>query len=327
MPDGQFQAPAGYNAAMEIFGVLAVSFAITYLLALGMERWAPRLGLVDSPACRKPHERGTPIGGVALVAGVLAGFLPFAPHSQALWGWLAGALGVALLGTIDDRLQLRAELKLLGQTLAALAAALGGGLIISSVEIFGVEIALGMLAVPSTLLWIVGITNAFNLIDGLDGLAAGAAIFASMATLVMSVQAGNSEALPLSLAIIGASLAFLRFNSHPARLFLGDGASYFLGFTFALLTVSASVGRWEPLEGVPFAVPLVLLGYPILDTLWAIIRRLRAGRSILEADREHIHHRLLVSSWGYRRTVWLFYALFAALAALSLLLASAAGGR
>jgi UDP-GlcNAc:undecaprenyl-phosphate GlcNAc-1-phosphate transferase len=312
---------------MEIFGVLAISFGITYLVALGMERWAPRLGLMDSPACRKPHARGTPVGGVALVIGVFVGFTPFASRSPAIWGWLIGALGVALLGAIDDRWGLRAELKLLGQTLAALVTVFGGGLIIRSIEVFGVEIALGMLAVPFTLLWIVGITNAFNLIDGLDGLAAGAAIFISAAALVMSMQAGNSEALLLSLALIGSSLAFLRFNSHPARLFLGDGASYFLGFTFALLTVVASGSRWEPLERVPFIAPLVLLGYPITDTLWAIIRRLRAKRSIFEADREHIHHRLLGRGWGYRRTVWLFYGLFAILAALSVLLASAAAGR
>jgi UDP-GlcNAc:undecaprenyl-phosphate GlcNAc-1-phosphate transferase len=323
MPEAAIPIP-GYNAAMEIFGVLAASFGITYLLALGLELWAPRLGLMDSPAYRKPHARGTPIGGAALVAGVLVGFIPFVLRSPALWGWLAGALAVALLGTIDDRWHLRAEHKLLGQALAALVTVLGGGLIIRSVEIFGIEIALGMLAVPLTLLWIVGITNAFNLIDGLDGLAVGAALFISIATLVTSLQAGNSEALLPSLALIGASLAFLRFNSHPASLFLGDGASYFLGFTFALLTVAAP-SRWEPLEGVPFMAPLVLLGYPILDTLWAIIRRLRAKRSIFEADREHIHHKLL-AKWGYPATIRLFYGLFAVLAALSIL-ASAAGGR
>jgi len=297
---------------MEILGPLILSYALTHLLALGLLRLAPRLGFVA--AC------GTPIGGAALVLGSLAGFLPFVPSSGGLWGWLIGALAVALLGTIDDRRGLSAEIKLIVQALSALFPLLLAGFIIRSFDLFGVGIELGAFAVPFTLLWIVGVTNALNLVDGLDGLAAGLVVIIAAAIAILSAGSSNREALALSLALLGAALAFLRFNAHPARLFLGDGGSYFLGFVLSILTVAALGGGWRPVERVPFLIVVVLLGYPIADTFWAIIRRVHAGRSIFTADREHIHHQLLRRSWGYRRTVWLLYGFFALLAALGLLL-------
>lgn len=297
---------------MEILGPLILSSVFTYLLALGLLRWAPRLRIVD--AC------GTPIGGAALVLGSLAGFLPFTSPSMGLWGWLIGALAVALVGTIDDRRGLSAEIKLIVQALAALCPLLLGGFIIRSLDLFGVGIKLGLLAVPFTLLWIVGVTNALNLIDGLDGLAAGLVVIVASAIAILSAGSSNGEALALSLALLGAALAFLRFNTHPARLFLGDGGSYFLGFVLSILTVAALGGGWGPAERIPFLIVVILLGYPVADTLWAIIRRVRAGRSIFTADREHIHHQLLKKGRGYRRTVWLLYGLFALLAGLGLLL-------
>lgn len=297
-----------------------ISAIVTYLLAWGMFRWAHQLGLVDWPSERKPHAKETPVGGLALVLGSLAGFLPLAvPLSSELLGWLLGALGVALLGLMDDRRELSASSKLLGQSLATLFPILLGGLILHSVCLFGIEVDLGLLAVPFTFLWLLGITNAFNLMDGLDGLAIGATIILAATSAVLSSQTGNGSALALSLAILGGAIVFLRFNIYPARLFLGNGGSYFLGFTIALLTISALQREWGPSERVPLLVPIVLLGYPLADTLWAIIRRLRAGRSIFKADREHLHHQLLKKDWGYRRTVWVLYGLFTVLAALGLL--------
>ncbi|OGF53687.1 MAG: hypothetical protein A2Z21_01365 [Candidatus Fraserbacteria bacterium RBG_16_55_9] len=299
---------------------LIISAVVTCLLAWGMLRWAPRLGLTDLPNERKPHERETPIGGLALILGSLAGFLLFAPLSLELLSWLAGALGVALLGLIDDRWELNAPIKLLGQALLTLFPVLGGGLIIYSIHLLGMTIHLGVLAGPFTFIWLLGITNAFNLIDGLDGLAAGAVVILAASLALLSGPAGNEAALLLSLALLGASLTFLFFNTHPARLFLGDGGSYYLGFTLALLTVAALQAKWGPMEDIPFLVPVVLMGYPIVDMLWAIVRRAHAGRSILKADREHLHHQWLKRGWGYRRTVWMLYGLFTALAALGLLL-------
>lgn len=297
-----------------------ISAIVTYLLAWGMLRWAPQLGLVDWPSERKPHAKETPIGGLALILGSLAGFLPLAvPLSLELLGWLLGALGVALLGLIDDRRELSASSKLVGQSLAALLPLLLGGFTMPSVCLFGIEIDLGLLAIPFAFIWLLGITNAFNLMDGLDGLAMGATIILTATSALLSSQTGNGKALALSLALLGGAIVFLRFNVYPARLFLGDGGSYFLGFTLAILIVSALQTEWGPSERVPLLVPVVLLGYPLADTLWAIIRRLRAGRPIFKADREHLHHQLLRRNWGYRRTVWLLYALFTVLAASGLL--------
>lgn len=296
--------------------VLTISVGVTYLLAWAMLHWAPKLGLTDLPTERKPHGKETPIGGPALMLGSLVGFLLFAPLSSELWSWLVGALGVALLGLIDDHRELSARIKLLGQTLATLSPVLWGGLIIHSIHLWGMTIHLGVLAGPFTFLWILGVTNAFNLIDGLDGLAAGAVAILAVSSAILSSQAGNEAALLLSLALLGASTTFLCFNTHPARLFLGDGGSYFLGFTVALLTVASLKAEWGPTEDVPLLVPVVMMGYPLADMLWAIVRRIRAGRSIFEADREHLHHQWLKAGWGYRRAVWMLYGLFLALALL-----------
>ncbi len=284
-----------------------------------MGRWAARLGLIDAPNGRKLHSHETSIGGLAVVAGSLAGFLPFVSPPFVMWSWLAGALSVALLGSLDDRRELSAPVKLVGQTLAALLLVLGG-FMMYSITLLDLEIELGALAVPFTVLWLVGITNAFNLMDGLDGLAGGAAVILAAAGAILSIPTGNSQILALSLAVLGAALAFTLFNTHPARLFLGDGGSYFLGFTFAFLTLAAVAGPGGILEEVPLLVPIVLLGYPIADTLWAIMRRIWAGRSIFLPDQEHLHHRWLKRVGDHRRAVWALYGLLVVLAALGLLL-------
>ncbi len=302
---------------MATLGPFLISASLTALLAYGLLRWAPRWGLVDEPTPRKAHPRSVPIGGPALVLGVLAGSVPFLLTSG--WGgsWAVGALLVALLGTLDDRRRsgLSPRIKLLGQLGAALLPLAFGPLLVASLDVFGWEVPLGALAIPFTLLWIVGITNAINLIDGLDGLACGQALIAALALAGLSVQTGNEAALTLSFALLGGTFAFLAFNRPPAKLFLGDGGSYFLGFTLAVLSLQATLPTHG--GGVALLVPAALLGYPIADTLWAILRRLRAGRSIFRADTEHFHHRVRDAMRDERRSVWAFYGLFLLLAALA----------
>lgn len=299
-----------------------ISASLTALLAYGCLRWAPRWGLVDEPDPRKPHARTVPIGGPALVLGVLAGSLPFLGASP--WGlsWIVGGALVAAVGTWDDRRGLSPWVKLLGQLGAALISVASGSVLIPSLDLIGWEIPLGALAVPLTLLWVVGVTNALNLIDGLDGLALGQSLVAALALAALSAQTGDDAALALSFALLGGALAFLAFNRHPARLFLGDGGSYFLGFTLALLALIAPSGPGPEGRGagVPLLVPMALLGYPIADTLWAIIRRLRARRSIFQADTEHVHHRMLALLGDECKAVWAFYGLFLLLAALGMAL-------
>jgi UDP-GlcNAc:undecaprenyl-phosphate GlcNAc-1-phosphate transferase len=239
-------------------------------------------------------------------------------------GWLLGALLVALIGLLDDRRELRPGVKLLGQTVAAFLPLLGGN-VVYSIELGGATLPLGLLAAPFTLLWIVGVTNALNLTDGLDGLASGLSAIVALACIALSAQTGNGEALSLALALLGSTLGFLALNSPPARLFLGDGGSYFLGFLLAGLVLAAVQPRWGAFEGMPWVVPIALLGYPLADTLWAVIRRLRAGRSIFEPDDQHLHHGLWRALEDERKAVWALWGLTMLLAALALALFSVAG--
>lgn len=310
--------------------IVIVSAGATVLLSRGLLHVAFRFGLMDKPDGRKPHRGGVPIGGPALVLGSVAGLIPLlglAPTSLGVaspvellpggrWTW-AGALGVAALGLWDDRRELPPRIKLAGQVVFALFPVFLGRLMVQSVELSGFEMGLGPLAGPLTVLWLVGITNAFNLIDGLDGLAAGAAVVLAAASVVASGAWGEGSALVPSLQILGAAAAFAYLNRHPARVFLGDSGSYFLGFLLAV-TVTSSVGGAE-LEGVPLGILVLWFGYPLGDTLWAIVRRAWAGRSIFAADREHLHHRLCERTGSHVGTVWLLYALFFLLAGLGLL--------
>ncbi len=309
-----------------------LALVVTLALARGLLRWAPRLGLLDAPTARKPHARAVPVGGPALALGVLAGWGASAPWTRewALAGWLLGALVVAVVGLVDDRRALPPTTKLLGHVVAALIP-VASGHVVRGVALGDLVVPLGPLAAPLTLLWVVGVTNALNLADGLDGLACGLALVVALASAALSAQTGHADALTLAWALAGAALGFLALNAPPARLFLGDSGSYFLGFLLAGLTLTAPTPPSGPgldpdldLDGVPLLVPLALLGYPLADTLWAIARRLKAGRSIFEPDDQHLHHELRRALGDESKAVWALWGLTMLLAALAL---SAAGSR
>ncbi len=296
----------------------AIAGLVSLILARLSEGVALRLGLLDRAEGRKIHRGIRPIGGLALYLGFLVGALPFLTWSRTPLGILAGGSVVAGIGLLDDRFGLGPKTKLLGQVGGALIPILWGGVWISSVELGGLSFPLGSWGVPLTLLWVVGITNAVNLLDGLDGLAAGCAAISSGFIAWFAWQGGNTEALLLALVLLGAALGFLRYNSHPARLFLGNEGSYFLGFmvgVLALVSFQPDLGR---IRELPILAPILLLGLPIADTLWAIIRRARARRPIFAPDQGHIHHRLL-GRWGYPRALAILYgiSLLLGLAALS----------
>jgi UDP-GlcNAc:undecaprenyl-phosphate GlcNAc-1-phosphate transferase len=187
----------------------------------------------------------------------------------------------------------------------------------------GVQIgspALAVVAIPLTVLWVVGITNAFNLLDNIDGLSAGTAVIASIFLFAFSVSVGNVEAAVLSLALAGGALGFLIYNFNPARIFMGDGGALLLGLLMAASTIVVG-GRASPDVGVsgqtyfffaPLVIPLVILGVPILDMLFAIIRRASRRRGLATADKDHLHHRLMRLGHGQRRSVvilWLWTAI------------------
>lgn len=305
--------------------------ALTVLLATPLVRWlVMRLGAIDRPSDRKVHPRPTPtLGGVAIWMGVLAGIgvaylIPdfrelFELSSEPL-GVMVGGTVILALGVFDDLRGLAAPAKIAGQVLAG-----------SVLVLFGVQLlyfwfpGLGVLslgpdlAVPLTLLWILAMVNAINLIDGLDGLAAGVVTIAAAAFFVYAFRTaepiflGPSPATLFSAIVVGAAVGFLPYNFNPARIFMGDSGSMLLGLVLAAATVSG-VGRTvAPTDtdlaalAIPVAIPLLVLAVPITDVVLAVIRRLRRGAAIFRPDKEHIHHRLLEIGHTHRQAVlWMY---------------------
>ncbi|MFQ5690676.1 MAG: glycosyltransferase family 4 protein [Gemmatimonadota bacterium] len=318
-------------------------FFAGFLLSLGLSilltRWlrgvAPRLGLVDRPDGER-HRHAEPIatvGGIAIfltvavalmgILGVasLAGDLP--PGSRALYPILIGAAAMHLLGVWDDLRDLSARTKFLGQ-LAISLAVFAGGVRLTTVYVPG----LGLLdfALPVslllTVLWLLAITNAFNLVDGVDGLAGGAALLATLTMFVASLTYGHQLAALLLVVTAAALLGFLHFNFPPATVFLGDGGSLFLGFLLAGLGLTSST---KAATAVAIAIPVVAFGLPVLDTVLAMTRRFLRGERLSEADRRHIHHRLMELGHSPRKVAIILYGACGAFALASLLLLSEDG--
>ncbi|MGQ9733698.1 MAG: MraY family glycosyltransferase [Candidatus Bipolaricaulia bacterium] len=299
---------------------LLIGGASSLLLAELSKALAPRLGLVDRAGGqpRKIHEGARAIGGIALFGGLLSGAGPFLHWSRAESSLILGSAVVLGLGLIDDLrgLGLGAKSRLVVQFLAALIPVGWGGLAVRSIALGGWGLVeLGSWGLPLTLLWLVGVTNAINLLDGLDGLAIGCAAIILSALALFAWRAANSVALLLSLALLGSTLSFLRYNFYPARLFLGNEGAYSLGFLLGILALVAFQPEFGPITGLPPPGPILLLGLPLADTAFAIVRRLRERRSIFAPDRGHIHHRLL-ARWGYKPALWISYGISLALSLL-----------
>lgn len=302
----------------------AAALATTYVLVPVVKRLAIRLDAVDYPSKRRINTRPIPrMGGLAVFAGlVVACILQIVGTWN--WGWPSALVPhpsmslnypmlavsfclITAVGAIDDVVSLRPRTKLAGQVLAAGVAAASGLIIGSIVNPFvpGAYIDLGWLAYPITVVYLVAFANIINLIDGLDGLATGISAIAALAMFGFAVLSGRGDAAALSIALFGSTLAFLRFNFHPASIFLGDAGSLLLGF--ALGTISLlSVSRTAALTSL--LIPLIVAGVPIIDTFAAIVRRYRAHVSIGQADKGHIQHRLIEEGFDQRQAVLLIYA-------------------
>ena len=312
------------DEAMPFLMVAAAAFLTTYLCVPLAKRLAYRVGAIDYPSKRRINTTPIPrLGGLAVFAGLcialiveIAGvklldwppILISHPSMNINYPLLSIAfLIIVATGAIDDVRSLSPKKKLLGQILAACVAAASGLLIGRIVNPFvpGSEIELGVIAYPITVIYLVAYTNIINLIDGLDGLAAGISGIASLSMFSFAILSQRLDAAALSIALFGACLAFLRYNFHPASIFLGDSGSLLLGFglgTISLLNVSRTAALTS------LIIPLIVAGVPILDTLSAIVRRKRAHVSIGQADKGHIHHRLIQEGYDQRQAVLLIYA-------------------
>ena len=286
-------------------------------------RIAVRVGAVDYPSSRRINKKPIPrMGGIAIFCGIVAAFVvqyvgttffhwpvvlvPSPLLEVNYWMLVVSFLVIFVTGLLDDRYSLSPLQKLGGQVLAAVVA-VAGGLVIGNISnpFGGPHISLGWLAYPVTVVYLVAYTNIINLIDGLDGLAAGISTLASLTMFVLSVQAGRLDAAALSIAVAGSSLGFLRYNFHPASVFMGDSGALTLGFALGAVSL-LSVTRFAGLTTI--IVPLVIAAVPIIDTFSAIVRRLRGHTGISHADRGHIHHRLLAEGFDQREAVLLMYA-------------------
>ncbi len=290
---------------MPFFLSFIVALSITTACTPLLLRLAPRLGLTDPPGQRKIHSVAMPrVGGIAMAAGILIPTI-LVPHLSApVVGLVAGLLVLLVFGVWDDRVDLDYRVKFAGQFLAVGTCMAVGGVRIASLT-FDTPIALpAPVSLALTFLFLVGVTNAVNLADGLDGLAGGLAFLCASAIAVLGATTSNWTVTTLALIEAGAILGFLRFNTHPARIFMGDGGSQMLGFSIGVLAILVTQGDSSALSA---SLPLLLLGLPILDTVTVMVRRALAGESPFVGDRQHLHHRLLTLGLAHDEAVIVVY--------------------
>ncbi|MGI6065851.1 MAG: MraY family glycosyltransferase [Bacillota bacterium] len=284
------------------------AFVIAYLLTPVMKNVGILVGAVDKPNERKVHHGLiTRIGGVAIYAGFLLPSLFIQDMSRPVMGLLISGTLVMMLGLVDDLRGISPKIKLLGQIMAGLV------LVHYGVEVQfitnplnGGIISLGYLSIPVTVFWVIGVTNAVNLIDGLDGLAAGVSAIAAITLAVVAWTQDQFAVVSLALFLGAGALGFLRYNFHPAQLFMGDCGSMFLGFNLGALAV---MGLSKGATVISLFIPVIILGIPIMDTFFAIIRRFNNKKPIFQADKGHLHHCLLEMGLSHRQAVLVIYAI------------------
>lgn len=282
-----------------------IALTIAYFLTPQIISLAVKTGAMDAPDERKVHTAPIPrLGGIAIYAAFMVAVFFTVDMTNEMIGLLLGGTVIVLVGILDDLKNLPAKVKLFGQIIAAAVLVAFDVRIDFISDPFGDMIYLEYLAIPVTLFWIVGLTNTVNLIDGLDGLAAGVSTIASITILLVALQQNVLLIAVLTAALAGSSLGFLQYNFNPAKIFMGDTGSMFLGYMLAGLSV---IGAVKSAATIALIVPIFALGLPILDTTFAIVRRYMGGKPIFKPDRGHLHHRLLDLGFTQKQAVLLMY--------------------
>lgn len=284
---------------------LVVAFVASILLTPLVKRLAYRIGAVDKPNYRKVHDHVMPrLGGLAIFIAFLIGIVVAQPMDKSMIAILIGSFVIIVTGVLDDMLEISPKAKLIGQTIAAAIVIFFGGVQIDFINLpFGGKLDFGYLSIPLTLIWIIGITNAINLIDGLDGLAAGVSTIALITLATMAFIMSDMFVLVMALILAASTCGFLFYNFHPAKIFMGDTGALFLGF---MISVLALLG-FKNVTFVSLVIPIVMLGVPISDTFFAIVRRLLNKQPPFSPDKSHLHHRLMSIGFTHRQTVLLIY--------------------
>ena len=297
----------------EIFGAFAMAFAVAFIMTPVAKWIAPKIGAMDIPKDnRRMHTKAMPrFGGMAIYLGAMSSILFFLRGNEHLLAVMIGGTLIYAMGVVDDLMDLDARIRFACQTSIAVLMYFMGLRIEFITNYFGggghwqFGTALGFIV---TVLWIVGITNTINLIDGLDGLASGVAAIAALSIAYVAFIHGDRYGMMVvcvgMMAIAGSSLGFLPYNFYPAKLFMGDSGSLFLGFMIAIFSVISPLKRSTLLAVI---VPVLVLGIPIFDTMLAIVRRLLSGKPIMSPDKEHLHHHLMRLGYGQRRAVLMIY--------------------
>lgn len=307
-----FQTQSVAYVVLALLSALVISFLMTPVV----KSFAYKVGAIDVPKDdRRMHKEPIPrLGGLAIFFGFMVSILLFVEITPEMRGILLGAVVIVVLGVVDDIMALPAMLKFVVQIVAALIPALSGVVIqaFSNPNIFSDNLywVLGWLSIPFTVLWIVAITNAVNLIDGLDGLADGVSAISATTVLVIALMASEIQVAIVMAALVGACVGFMPYNLNPAKMFMGDTGATFLGYILATMSIQ---GLFKFYAVISFAVPFLILGLPIFDTAFAFIRRIAHGQSPMHADRGHIHHRLIDMGLSQKQAVATLYVISAIL--------------
>ena len=309
---------------LKLLLAVLLSAAVSFFMTPPVKKFAEKVGAIDVPKDgRRVHDHPIPrMGGLAIFLGFVLAVLAFVDMSTPIMGMLIGAVIIAAMGAVDDIVSLNAWVKLGIQILAALVAIRSGIVfdVISNPLVFSDKafIPIGYLTVPLTVLWIVGCTNAVNLIDGLDGLAVGVSAISSLTMLVVALFVSEPNVALILAALTGACLGFIPYNLNPAKIFMGDVGSQLLGFILATVSI---MGMFKFHAIITFLVPVLAMSVPLADTVFAFFRRIVHGQSPFHADKGHFHHRLLAMGLSQKQAVAVLYAISAILGLLAVLLA------
>ena len=286
--------------------VVGVCLIIVAFIIPIVKKIAIHINALDIPDARKVHTRPIPrLGGLGIFIGFLVGYMIFGQNTIQMNSILIGSFIIVLTGMIDDIKPISPKSKLLGQIMASSVIAFYGNILLNNLTVFGLNIEFGIFAYPITILFIVACTNIINLIDGLDGLSSGISSIFYLSTIIICFFQSRFNELEfiLSLIMLGSTLGFLIHNFHPAKIFAGDSGALFMGFVIAV----TSLLGFKTTAITSIFIPLMILAVPILDTLFAILRRLLKHQPISMPDKQHLHHQLLKMNFSHRNTVLIIY--------------------
>ena len=313
------------DTAITMLLAMGVAAVVSFLSTPMVKSLAYKVGAIDVPKDnRRMHKVPIPrLGGLAIFLAFLLSVLVFANIDRQMQGILLGSIMIVILGVLDDIMALKALPKLFVQIAAAGVAVWHGCTIqfVSNPNVFSeaTYLNLGWLSIPVTIIWIVAITNAVNFIDGLDGLAVGVSAISTASLIVVALLVKEVNIAVILCALFGACLGFIPYNMNPAKIFMGDTGSTFLGYMLATVSI---MGLFKFYAVISFAVPFLILGLPIFDTANAIIRRVAAGRSPMSPDRGHVHHKLIDMGFNQKQAVAILYAISATLGLTAVVLTS-----